>query len=111
VFYISSNADGCMLGRVICGYLTDIYSWPTTFYIICIIGFIIDLIVFIILPKSNFFIPSTTNISNYLTAFKSHLSKPLLFILFGFGILLLLSFTGIWTYLPFNLDHAPTNLS
>src|SRR5699024_4656984 len=26
-FYISSNAVGGMLGRVISGYLTDIYSW------------------------------------------------------------------------------------
>src|SRR5690625_3440277 len=110
-FYISSNAVGGMLGRVISGYLTDIYSWQTTFYIIGIIGFIIALIVFIILPKSNFFIPSTTNISNDLTAFKSHLSNPLLFILFGLGIILQLSFTGIWTYLPFHLDQAPYNLS
>src|SRR5699024_2505883 len=47
-FYISSNAVGGMLGRVISGYLTDIYSWQTTFYIIGIIGFIIALIVFII---------------------------------------------------------------
>src|SRR5699024_9767899 len=110
-FYISSNAVGGMLGRVISGYLTDIYSWQTTFYIIGIIGFIIALIVFIILPISNFFIPSTTNIPNDATAFKRDLSNPLLFILFGLGIILQLSFTGIWTYFPFNLGQEPYNSS
>src|SRR5690625_6144696 len=98
-----------MLGIDISCYLTDIYSRHTTFYIIGIIGFIIALIVFIILPKSNFFIPSTTNISNDLTAFKSHLSNPLLFILFSLGIILQLSFTEIWTYLQFILIQTYYN--
>src|SRR5699024_12115030 len=99
-FYISSNAVGGMLGRVISGYLTDIYSWQTTFYIIGIIGFIIALIVFIILPKSNFFIPRTTNISNDLTAFKSHLSYFLLFILLGLCFIFMLLYICILYSIP-----------
>lgn len=110
-FYISTNAIGGMLGRVVSGYLTEVYSWQTTLYTLSFVGLFIAISVFFILPKSRFFISSTENIKTDLSAFRHHLRNPLLVILFGLGILLQFSFTGLWTYLPFHLEKAPYHLS
>lgn len=110
-FYISSNAIGGMLGRVISSYLTDNYSWHIAFYSLGVMGFVIALIVFFILPKSQFFTPSSSSIKSDLSAFKFHLRNPILIILFGLGVILQLSFTGLWTYIPFHLEKAPYFLS
>ena len=39
------------------------------------------------------------------------MKNPSLLLVFGLGIVLQLSFTGIWTYLPFHLTAAPFSLS
>ncbi|MDY0393261.1 MFS transporter [Virgibacillus halophilus] len=40
-----------------------------------------------------------------------HLKNPALLLVFGLGIILQFSFTGIWTYLPFHLQGHPYSLS
>src|SRR5690625_2339794 len=82
-----------------------------TFYLWAVIGFIIFLITIFALPKSRFFQPIHTPVKKDLLGYMQHLKNPALLLLFGLGIILQLSFTGIWTYLPFHLDQAPYNLS
>src|SRR5699024_11984311 len=53
--YISSNALGGMVGRVLTGYITDHYSWEIAFYFLGVMGLIILVMVFFSLPKSRFF--------------------------------------------------------
>src|SRR5699024_6364307 len=43
--------------------------------------------------------------------YMQHLKNPALLLLFGLGIILQLSFTGIWTYLPFHLQAEPFSFS
>lgn len=110
-FYISSNAIGGMLGRVFSSYLTDVYSWEFAFYTLGIVGSLVAISILFILPKSQHFVSSSASIKSDLSAFKFHLNNPVLIILFGLGIILQFSFTGVWTYIPFHLEQAPYNLS
>src|SRR5699024_3533896 len=109
--YISSNALGGMLGRVLTGYITDHYSWESAFYFLGILGLIILIMVFVILPKSRFFESSAVPFTKDIEGFLIHLKNPALLLIFGLGIVLQFSFTGIWTYLPFYLEKPPFGLS
>ncbi|GAA0446812.1 MFS transporter [Lentibacillus halophilus] len=108
--YISSNALGGMVGRVLTGYITDHYSWQMAFYVLAALGIVILAAVIIMLPKSRFFEPSNDSFKRDLTAFAYHLKNPALLLIFGLGIVLQLSFTGMWTYIPFYLEAPPFSL-
>ncbi|TFJ94298.1 MFS transporter [Lentibacillus salicampi] len=108
--YISSNALGGMVGRVMTGYLTDHFSWEMAFYVLAVLGLVILVAVMFMLPTSRFFAPSQLPFSNDLKAFIFHLKNPSLLLVFGLGIVLQFSFTGIWTYLPFYLEAPPFSL-
>lgn len=110
-FYISSNALGGMLGRVMAGYIADQYSWQTSFYLLAVIGILILIAVLIMLPKSRFFEPSNLPFRQDLSGMSYHLRNPILLLVFGLGIVLQFSFTGVWTYLPFYLQGGPFFLS
>ena len=109
--YISSNAFGGMMGRVFTGYFTDLYSWEQSFYLLGIVGAVITLIVFLKLPKSRYFMPSNVTFTRDIEGFLFHLKNPSLLLVFGLGIVLQFSFTGVWTYLPFYLQEPPFSLS
>ncbi|GAA0589929.1 MFS transporter [Virgibacillus siamensis] len=109
--YISSNALGGMIGRVLTGYLTDHYSWELSFYVLAVIGAVILVAVLFMLPKSQFFEPSELTFSRDIKSFMFHLKNPVLLLIFGLGVVLQFSFTGIWTYLPFYLEGPPFSLS
>ena len=108
--YIASNALGGMAGRVATGYITDHFSWQTAFYLLAILGVIILIAVTFLLPKSRNFNPSKLSFKKDLAAFFYHVKNPVLPV-FGLGIVLQFSFTGMWTYLPFHLQGEPYQLS
>lgn len=108
--YISSNALGGMAGRVLTGYLTDHFSWETAFILFGAAGLLLFAAVFVLLPKSRHFQPSNASFRKDLTGFSYHLKNPALLVVFGLGAILQISFTGIWTYLPFYLESPPYSL-
>ncbi|WP_430790901.1 MFS transporter [Virgibacillus flavescens] len=109
--YISSNALGGMMGRVLTGYITDFYSWEASFYFLASVGVVVLITVFVMLPGSTKFEPSNLSFSKDMEGFLFHLKNPSLLLVFGLGIILQLSFTGMWTYLPFYLQGPPFSLS
>ncbi|MFD1029961.1 MFS transporter [Metaplanococcus flavidus] len=109
--YISSNALGGMLGRVLSGFLTDTFSWQTTFYIFAGIGLILFAGVWKLLPRSRHFTASNVNFAKDISGFLIHLKNPVLQVVFGLGVVLQISFTGVWTYLPFYLQAHPFDMS
>ena len=109
--YISCNALGGMLGRVVTGYTTEYLSWQTAFYILGSSGFLVFVLVMWALPKSRNFRAQKARFKEDLEGFSYHLKNPFLLLMFGLGIVLQLSFTGIWTYIPFHLTSAPFSLS
>ncbi|WP_076757541.1 MFS transporter [Edaphobacillus lindanitolerans] len=109
--YISTNALGGMTGRFITGWVTEHYSWQTAFIGLGIAGAVIAAAVLFLLPASRRFVPASGTVKEDMQAFLFHLRNPLLLLLFGLGVVLQLSFTGVWTFLPFHLGGAPFNLS
>ena len=109
--YISSNALGGMIGRVLTGYITEHFSWAVAFYILAAAGTVIFAIILFTLPASRNFKPTNTSFTKDIEGFLFHLKNPALVVVFGLGIVLQLSFTGVWTFLPFYLMAPPFSLS
>lgn len=109
--YISSNALGGMLGRVLTGFLTDAFSWQLTFFAFGVTGIALFIAVFLLLPPSHHFEPSQLSFSKDIEGFLFHLKNPALLVVFGLGAILQIAFTGVWTYLPFHLEAPPFSMS
>ncbi|MBH0231307.1 MFS transporter [Halobacillus yeomjeoni] len=109
--YIASNVFGGMMGRVFAGAVTDWLSWESYFYILTGVGVVIAGLVIASLPHSRSFTPSDLTFKHDIKSLKFHVTNPTLLLIFGLGIIFQLSFTGIWTYLPFYLQNSPFFLS
>ncbi|MFC5603727.1 MFS transporter [Sporosarcina koreensis] len=109
--YISFNSLGGMIGRFLTGFIAEQASWQMSLYILSIFGTILFVILLLTLPKSRNFVPSDTTFAKDIEGIVFHLKNPALLIVFGLGIVLQLSFTGVWTYLPFHLIAPPYSLS
>lgn len=109
--YISFNGTGGMLGRFVTGYLAERWSWELSLQLLTIGGVVIFIFLLFVLPKSVYFEPSAETIQKDLKGFGYHMKNPSLLIVFGLGIALQLSFTGMWTFLPFHLTASPFSLS
>ncbi|TSI10447.1 MFS transporter [Lysinibacillus sp. BW-2-10] len=109
--YISTNALGGMIGRIVAGFVAERYNWQLSLSLIVIFGIIVLIIVLITLPKSKNFISRNRSFKEDLIGFSYHLRNPALLLMFGLGIVLQVTFTGTWTYLPFHLSSPPFSLS
>lgn len=109
--YISCNALGGMIGRIVAAYASEQYSWQLVFIILSGFGALVLAIVLFALPKSRNFVRSERLLREDFRSFLYHLQNPKLLVLFGLGIVLQMSFTGVWTYIPFYLIDPPFSLS
>ncbi|MCM3744453.1 MFS transporter [Sporosarcina luteola] len=109
--YISSNGLGGMIGRFMTGFIAEQASWQMSLYILSIFGTVLVIILLLTLPKSRNFVQSDTTFAKDIKGIVFHIKNPALLIVFGLGIVLQLSFTGVWTYLPFHLIDPPYSLS
>ncbi|PIC73545.1 MFS transporter [Sporosarcina sp. P17b] len=109
--YISFNGTGGMLGRFVTGYLAERWSWELSLQLLTVVGIVVFAILVFFLPKSAYFEPSVESIKKDIQGFGYHLKNPALLVVFGLGIVLQLSFTGMWTFLPFHLTASPFSLT
>lgn len=109
--YISFNGTGGMLGRFVTGYLAERWSWELSLQLLAIFGVVVFVFLVVVLPKSRNFHASTETIEKDIQGFGFHLRNPKLLLVFGLGVVLQLSFTGMWTFLPFHLTAIPFSLS
>lgn len=109
--YVSFNGFGGMVGRFVSGYLVETYSYAATLYILGASGLITFFIVLFLLPKSNHFFESKRRFMEDLRGFTYHLSDRRMLLMFGLGMVLQISFAGMWTFLPFHLIKDPFHLS
>lgn len=109
--YISSNALGGMGGRVVGGYVTDMFNWQSTLYIFAAFGLLSALLFLVLFPKERFFEKTDQAISDDLKGMLVHLKSRSMLVLFMMGVLLQIVFTAIWTYIPFHLQGDPFNWS
>ncbi|ARK25043.1 MFS transporter [Sporosarcina sp. P37] len=109
--YISFNSTGGMIGRIVTGYLAERWSWELSLQLLTVTGVAVFVFLLFVLPKSVHFEPSVETMKKDMEGFGVHLKNPALLIVFGLGIVLQLSFTGMWTFLPFHLTAAPFSLT
>lgn len=109
--YISCNSIGGMMGRFVAGYLAESFSWEAALFILGAFGAITFVFVFFTLPKSIAFIKTAETFAEDMKGFLYHFKNPLLLLMFGLGTVLQMSFTGMWTFLPFHLLEEPYHLS
>ncbi|WP_377890294.1 MFS transporter [Alkalihalobacillus sp. R86527] len=109
--YIASNAMGGLGGRVATGYLTDLYSWEISFFVLASFAIVAAICFFSLLPASRFFTAGSGHIMNDIKGMLLHLTDRRLLSLFTLGFLIQVIFTGVWTYLPFYLEQEPFSLS
>jgi YNFM family putative membrane transporter len=109
--FIASNAVGGMFGRIFVGYLSDFSSWQSAVYLLFGVEVICFAFILFLLPSSKHFSPSNLSVKKDLKGMLIHLKNPILIPAFLLGILMQISFTGIWTYLPFYLSEEPYLLS
>lgn len=109
--YISFNGFGGMMGRFVSSYLVEQYSYVVTLYVLGTWGFITFVITLLLLPKSNHFTQSNRRFSEDFKGFTYHLKDRHMLLMFGLGMVLQISFAGMWTFLPFHLIKEPFNLS
>jgi len=109
--YISCNSLGGMMGRFLMGYLAETYSWEMALFLLGGFGVMTFLLVLFMLPSSRHFEGSTEPYIEDMKGFLVHFKNPLLLLMFGLGTILQVSFTGMWTFLPFHLLEAPYHLS
>jgi len=109
--YISSNSIGSMAGRFSLSYLVESYSFQSSLYILGLFGIVTFFLVYFLLPRSRNFEQSDRVFSEDIKGFLYHLKNRQLLLMFGLGAVLQISFTGMWTFLPFHLIEEPFSLS
>ncbi|WP_082411905.1 MFS transporter [Thalassobacillus devorans] len=110
-FYIASNAVGGMFGRVFVGYISEYASWQMSLWLLFVLEALFFIAFLILLPASRNFHTSELPIKDDLAGMFIHLKNKNLIPAFYMGIVIQLTFTGVWTYLPFYLSDAPFYLS
>lgn len=105
--YISSNALGGMGGRVVSGYITDLWGWQAMLLLLAGFGLVATVLFIFLLPKERFFRQEHKPVREDLLGMLVHLSDRRMLVLFLMGMSLQLVFTAVWTYLPFYLLAEP----
>ncbi len=109
--YVSGTAIGGMLGRMLMGALTDLFSWHVALALVGVISLAISLWFWVSLPASRHFSPCSQSGRERLQALKRNMAQPALYSLYAVGFLLLGSFVALYNYIGYVLMAAPYYLS
>lgn len=109
--YISGNSIGGMGGRIISGFLTDIFDWKIALVAIGILSLLASILFWFTLPKSTHFTPRKFDIKKLTGSLFSQFKEPGLFELFIIGFLLMGGFVSLYNYIGFQLIAPPYSLS
>jgi YNFM family putative membrane transporter len=109
--YVSGNAIGGMLGRMIIGALTDLFSWHIALAAIGVLSLVVSIWFAMGLPKSRNFIAKRRTVNEILPVLLRNLNRPVLMLLYGIGFLIMGSFVALFNYIGYTLMAPPYNLS
>ncbi|WP_187477955.1 MFS transporter [Amniculibacterium sp. G2-70] len=109
--YISGNAIGGMVGRVMASHFAHEYSWKTASEIIGVVCFIFAVLFFLFSPKSKHFIPKKQSFLSLIKPNMMLIFNKKLFPYYLTGFLLLGAFVSLYNYMAFFLVKSPFNIS
>lgn len=109
--YISGTTIGGMSGRVLTGFLTDLFNWRMALIIIGIIALAASITFLFTLPEPHNSSKKHSTFKEMIFAYKVHsYNRPLLAVVF-LGFLLMGSFVTLYNYIGFLLSEPPYSLS
>lgn len=109
--YVSGTSVGGMLGRVLVGAMTDLFSWRWALAIIGGVSLVVSIWFWFGLPNSRNFVPKKRPMAGLLSALARKLRDRELLTLFGLGFLLQGGFVTLYNYIGYTLMEPPYNLS
>lgn len=109
--YISGNSIGGLAGRIMMGSMTDAFNWHLAMISIGIVSLILALAFYVLLPKSQHFIPQKLAFKPLFRSMIAHMKDPTLLMLFSLGFLLMGAFVTLYNYIGFELLAPPYSLS
>ena len=109
--YISGNTLGGISGRLIGGFVGDWLGWADLFLVMGLISVLCLALFWWLLPPSRHFRPQPLHPKTMLLQLKSHLSNPVLLLIYLVGGLNFFIFINQYSYIIFVLADAPYHLS
>jgi YNFM family putative membrane transporter len=109
--YIAGTAVGGMAGRLIAGGLADIGGWRFAAAGIAVVGVLCAALVWLLLPASRNFHPTSASPKQLLTQTGPVLRDPALLALYGIAATAVGAFVAVYNGAVFRLSGAPYDLS
>lgn len=109
--YVSGTSIGGMSGRIITGFMTDLFSWQVAMATIGGLSLLCSIYFFFALPPSLHFQPKSLTWREMLESFIRHLRDRALIGLFLISFALMGSFVTLYNYIGFILMKPPYQLS
>lgn len=108
--FVAGNSIGGMSGRVVAGWISQLWGWRAALAAIGLIALVCAVIFRVLLPKARNFRPGTLNPRALAKTVGGHLADPLLRRLYAIGALFMTVFGAVYTAIGFRLVEAPFNL-
>jgi MFS transporter, YNFM family, putative membrane transport protein len=109
--YISGNAIGAVIGRIMSGVLSDYFGWHIAIGTIGFLSLLASFIFWLSLPDSQNFKSRKLEIGKLGRSLFDHLKDPGIVYLCGIGFLLLGSNVALFNYIGYVLSARPYSLS
>lgn len=109
--YISGTSIGGLVGRLLTGVITDMFSWRIALLVIGVIAFILSIIFIVILPEPKHEIKRSISTITGLQSYRVHLTNKPLLALIVLGFLFMGSFVTLFNYIGFRLSKPPFSFS
>lgn len=109
--YISGTTLGGLVGRMLTGLLTDLFTWQTALFVIGLLSLFLSIIFIMILPKPQHAIKRPMDFKTVFCPYRVHiLNRPLLSILV-LGFIFMGSFVTLFNYIGYLLSEPPFSFS
>jgi len=109
--YISGNSIGGMGGRIISGFIADLWGWQYAFLVMGLFGLIFFFLFLILLPKSQHFHPHSFSLKTGIREMTLHWKNPVLRQSYFIAGIIYFIFLGLFNYLGYYLTQSPYFLS
>lgn len=109
--YIAANSLGGISGRLISGITAEQLGWEKSFLVVAILSAVLTLVVFVLLPKQQYFQPRSLNFSEIAKSMVGHLGNRKLIPAYLLGGLNFFAFVNQYSYITFVLEAEPYSLT
>ncbi|MGG5254317.1 MFS transporter [Neobacillus sp. SM06] len=109
--YVGGTSIGGMAGRMLTGFLTDLFSWRTALAVTGLLAFLLSCLFYYILPSPRKTAKKMFNWKTAVRGYRAHLINKSLMALILLAFLLMGSFVTLYNYIGFQLVEPPYRLS